>query len=434
MKEPLLGQFVKLVEDEGYVIPAKICRVITSSSAKLALRLWLSTRPLEKKNLLEWRDISIPWLCDDASMEAWSKQAAQMRALPPTSHEDDIVNWNLTWCSCLLNDSTNLLCKHDDSLESLEPLFQVCCTFLDARLDEFPRAAKWRRQADERVLLAIESVTSVFRGIVACISPVPMDRLAVIADVDFFLPRGMADTASSKRKAPGENEASMQDINVAAKVIQNNVAQSKLWRQLRASYKASQAVDQELGPALSAMLAKLAAINQDTLAETMPEAICFMQMMLSGPKKVREGGAKPLIDKLACLITESGELLICETGPDASSIDEALMEAEELIRVAQKIPGMEGMVTKLTAFKTIVQEKNVSATLATLVKQDHFSPDCATKLVQVLRATDGTDLGPVLSDELSQARVRVCEDMVGYLGEFSDSEFFGHIPECDHGD
>ena len=156
-------------------------------------------------------------------MEAWSKQAAQMRALPPTSHEDDIVNWNLTWCSCLLNDSTNLLCKHDDSLESLEPLFQVCCTFLDARLDEFPRAAKWRRQADERVLLAIESVTSVFRGIVACISPVPMDRLAVIADVDFFLPRGMADTASSKRKAPRENEASMQDINVAAKVIQNNV-------------------------------------------------------------------------------------------------------------------------------------------------------------------------------------------------------------------
>jgi hypothetical protein len=206
LKEPILGTYVALIESEGLTIPSTICRSITVGYAKTQLRQWHTTgHPLEL--LAEWVETVIPWVLDGKEVEPWTAVAPRFSALPPTTDESDIESWVKSWGQCFFNDSVNILCKDDKDKTSLKYMLQFCEVFLDYRACQWSATSKFRKQADPKVLLMISNVTSVLRGLVGCISPVPKDRGASIDDVEYLMPTHTVDTAVAKRKPSSATDA-----------------------------------------------------------------------------------------------------------------------------------------------------------------------------------------------------------------------------------
>jgi hypothetical protein len=412
VKEPMLTKFVQLVEKEGYTIPAQICRTITMAKAKTCLRTWSTSEgcSLLSAELQDWLAMSVPWVCDDQKMEPWDILNPQFRSLQPDTDEEDVLHFLNTWTGCFLNDTTNVMCKDDASLTTLDPLLKFCTFFLDARISQWPMATKFRKQADPRLLLAIENVTCVFRGLVGLISPVPMDRGVEPADVDFVFPQVAADIAVSRRRSGIAMPPCMADIGQAGKVMSGNIASSKAWRQLRNDFKAMQAVDQEYGPALVRVLLGLTKVEQPECTKeeadsALADALQTLPPMLSGPKKVRAGGAQPLVSRLHVLLEGIvDDCLGCEImGPE-----DQLECISEYIALCSMVPGMEHVITKATAFKLAVQGQNTSAALTTLLSINIFDEKTAAKFLNALRASDTTQLTPAIGKQLLHGRVKLC--------------------------
>jgi hypothetical protein len=173
LQEPLITEHVNLVEAEGYTIPTSLCRAITASKAKLSLKEFAESKSLA--HLRAWERSIIPWTEDNETVQPWTVEGALMKSLPPTTEQEDINNWCLHWKGCMLNDATNAVIKDDSDRTTLGPMLQVCTTFVDARLSS--SITNFRKQAAPEVSLVIESVLSAYKGMIACISPIPLDML-----------------------------------------------------------------------------------------------------------------------------------------------------------------------------------------------------------------------------------------------------------------
>jgi hypothetical protein len=194
--EPLLTKYVEAVEGYGLVLPSALCRGITALKARDALRVWAGVADGAggkdaaggtgaaggpgSTSLDAWWEISRPWLRtgDGEEMMPWTVSQPRYAHLPPGTGAADIEDWVTHWAACFANETLNLLVKDDTSPARLGRLREVAYLFLDRRAEEWQQASRWRRQADQAVLLAIENFTSMFRGCVALISPVPLDRQA----------------------------------------------------------------------------------------------------------------------------------------------------------------------------------------------------------------------------------------------------------------
>lgn len=258
LQEPELSKYVNLVEQEGYTVPTRTCRCISSSKAKIALKEWW-TGGMAPELLNAWVRIATPWLEDGETMEAWDIKDPQFRCLPATDDLADADDFTSKWASCMFNDVTNTLVKQDADLKDLSPLLSVLFAFVDKR--NAAKLNKWKRATPDKVRLCIENVCSAFRGMIGCVSPIPRDRNASPEDVEFFLPQLAIDIVVQKRKKEHDDTGSMAAINQASKIVQFNAANSKLWRALRADYKAKQSVDMAAVTTIADLLQKLSSLD-----------------------------------------------------------------------------------------------------------------------------------------------------------------------------
>jgi hypothetical protein len=411
LKEPHLTKYVTLLEKESLVIPSSLCRQITTLKARDALRSWATADSSSQHIWLDaWMQISLPWLTSTDKCEAWDILVPRMRDCPPSSEPSDVDCFVKQWAGCMLNDTLNLIVKDDGSHKNLMPVTDLAGAFLARRETDLAESSKWRRQADEKLLLVIENVSAAYRGFCGMLSPVPLVFGCKPSDVEYTLPKDACDQAVSRRKSGEEPPASMGDINQAGKVIQNNIAGSKVWRQLRSEYEATKAVDLELGPIMVKALATLDEIScstmDDAAQKTMAQAIKTLDALRSGSKALRPGGAKPLETRLQSIITQLiTDVLDEEVSEDSSEVELMLEELSWSMSLAAHVGGLDDVLTKATAFKTSTQGKNVTSTLAALLNVRTHDKIHATQLLQALRAVTKEDLGPAVGKQLLLVQV-----------------------------
>ena len=154
----------------------------------------------------------------------------------------------------------------------------------------------------------------------------------------------------------------MADINQAGRVMQQNIAASKLWRKLRADYKASQVVDKEHGANLQKALAGLEKIKNDELESRteqdveLASALRLLPLMLNGASKVRPGGAEPLIAQLKQMLGED----LDECMASDMDMEVQVNEISDLIKMCSIVPGMDNVIAKSAAFNASMLEKYCS--------------------------------------------------------------------------
>jgi hypothetical protein len=415
LREPQLGEYVGIVEALNLVMPSKVCREITVANARELQKAWL-VKQKETALLDKWVDSVTTWLLDSDLEFQWSVAQPDLKSLPPTlDDERDIESAVSAVYNTTLNDVTNALVKADSSRQALHPLLLICYSWLDQYAVFTREGKRFKKMAPAKLLLAIENVASAYRGMVGCISTVPLDRNATAEDVEFVIPQAMIDTVLSKRRGGG-NKDSMSDLNQAGKTMQGFMARSESWRKYRDEFRATQAVDKNIGQEMQEAVSALQKLMNGPVRlphrpkerdDVIVHALQLLPGLLEGPSKLREGGADPLIVKLREVLGD--EVRELEAGHDTG------MTMPDLIELLKLVPGTEHTMIKAVSFAVEDQSKSATQDLFTHLAMQTFTSDSAATFLGALRAVAGSDLDIATADKIIIARDRLCGGMAEAL-------------------
>ena len=284
----------ELMLTNGHTVPSPICRNMNVDKAVAELKLWLANGSTMQR-ALAWVGMTKIWVVDNEQLKPWDHKNAEMRQLQPDSSEADAEDFISKFQACYLNDVTNMLCKHD-SRAAIDPVRVLACAYMDTYNAEFAsKCSKFKRQAQPCVLAGIEDITRTVCGFICCISPRPLDRGSNFTHVDFLLPQQAIESEIGKRHAKVDPAVrSLRMLGNAGRIMQTNLAQSKLFRQLRVDALASQAVDQEIGQRMNdvehVLVSSYADSDVDAKDRVLADALMLITAGLQPPKQVRQGG------------------------------------------------------------------------------------------------------------------------------------------------
>ena len=210
----------------------------------------------------------------------------------------------------------------------------------------------------------------------AMLSPEPLCRDSTIDDVDFVLPQSLVEQAVAQRGKAPQQSHNMGDMSAAGKAMMHNIGRSKVWRALRADFKAHVSVDREAAPRMITMIQALVAVKDtsEIYAEVrmvaIADSLAGLQSMGTGEKKLREGGVAPLISDLMAALTVCFDII--KKRDSDMSYEDRLTALSDLLELCKLLPGADTLSTEVTSLNLELFVSNPSSKLALALKATEF--------------------------------------------------------------
>ena len=419
LREPYLSETVRLIEN-SLALPSPIGRTLTACKARDCLKAWVKA-DMSDDILEQWGAMADAWVDSAEDMEPWDVANPRLLDLPALADEADSQQYIESACACVFNEQTSLLSKNDAREENLKPFLVVMKKYADVFLEKDQSQVK--RLMNRTVRHGLAEVLSAVRGVIGMLSSVPKDRNATPADVDFLLPNWLMDTKAHRRKADMEAR-SFGSLSPTCKIMQNNMARSKVWQKVRATYKGSQSIDQEAGDELAMLLRRLESVKDKATCDItardqiIAEALTALPPMLTGPTALRNDGAEPLTTMLTAMLEED----LTELMDHSSTLTpkQKYHDIGELIELLAMVPKTDQALARAKSFRVALMSENTAAELERCLQQEEYSLESAQQLQHALLEASEQECTPAMAATMVAVRQKLLIGIYAHLGTLGE--------------